>query len=172
MNTRIDAKHKARRPRHRHTGQLILATDKLRNQFGRQILLADILGVMRGEMIPRQTERTDPQLRPKVHLTVRIEDGVTCGRGAADGIVIEGGGGGGRGGQFLEGGTAGGASGRGCGVVGGGVEGADGSDASCGFETGGGPAVEGEAGSGCFFRVVYPVLLLHCCDGVIGFVSI
>lgn len=109
-------------------------------------------------MIPRQAERTDPELRPEVDLAERVEDGVAGGRGAADGVVLEGGGRGGRGGQFLEGG----------------VEGADGSDASSGFETGGGPAVEGEAGSGRFFRVGYvPVLLLHivcccCCCYVVG----
>lgn len=162
MNTRIHTKQKTRRTRHRHARQLVLATHKLRNQLGRQIRLADILGVMRRKVIARQTKRTHPQLGAEVDLAVRIEDGVTSGRGAADGVVLEGRGGGGGGGQLFEGG----------------VERADGGDAAGGFEAGGGPAVEGEAGAGRFFGVGYvPVLFLHrgglvwfglVCEGGVG----
>ena len=145
MNTGVHTKQKAGRACHGHTRQLVLAADKLRNQLGRQIRLADILGVMRREVIPRQTEGTHPQLGAKVDLAVGIEDGVTRGGGAANGIVLQRGGRRGGGGKLLEG--------R--------VQRAYGGHAAGGFEPRGGPAVEGQAGSRCFFSVRHvPVLLL------------
>lgn len=72
---------------------------------------------------------------------------MTCRGGTADGVVLECRWGRGGGGKLFEGG----------------VECSYGGDAAGGFEAGGGPAVEGEAGAGCFFGVVYvPVLFLHC----------
>ena len=70
---------------------------------------------------------------------------MTRGGRASDGIVLEGGGRRARGGQLFERRD----------------EGADGGDAAGGFEAGGGPAVEGEAGAAGFFGGGYVPVFVH-----------
>ena len=146
MRAGINAKYKRRGTRRRNTRQFVLAATELRNELRRQIRLANVLRIMRWEMIPRQAKGTDPQFGPKIDLTVGIQDCMASGGGAADGVVLQCRGWGAVGWEFFEGG----------------VERADGSDAAGGFEAGGRPAMEGEAGAGGFLGVAHvPVFSLH-----------
>ena len=146
MHTSVNAEYKRRRTRGWNAGQFVLARGKLGNQFGGEIRLADILGIVRWKMIPRQAKWTDPQLGTVVYLTIGIQHRMASGGGASNGIVLKGGRGSAVGRELFEGG----------------VERADGGDAAGGFEAGGRPTVEGEAGSAGLFRVSdVPVLALH-----------
>mmetsp|Transcript_22641 Transcript_22641/g.70877 ORF Transcript_22641/g.70877 Transcript_22641/m.70877 type:complete len:374 (+) Transcript_22641:1469-2590(+) len=58
--------------------ELVLDRGELRNELGRQICLRDVLSVVGREVVPAQAERTGPQLRPVVHLTVRIQQGAAA----------------------------------------------------------------------------------------------
>lgn len=146
MRAGVDAEHEGRGTRGRDAGEFVLARGELRDQFGGQVRLADVLGVVRGEMIPREAEGTDPQFGSIVDLTVGVQDRMAGGGGAADGVVLESRGRGAVGWELFEGG----------------VQGADGGHASGGFEAGGGPNVEGEAGARGFFGVGHvPVITLH-----------
>lgn len=142
----IDAEDEGRRTRGRNAGKFVFARCELRDQFCGQVRLADVLGVVRGEMIPRQAEWADPQLGSIVDLAVGVQDRMAGGGGAADGVVLEGRGWGAVGRELFEGS----------------VEGADGGDASRGFEARGGPNVEREASACGFFGVGHvPVIALH-----------
>jgi len=148
MTADIHHEQKRRRTRIRNTRQLILR--RWKHQLRRQILLVDILRVQRGEVVPAGAKGADPEFGAEIHLAVRVEDGLACDGGAADRFVGEGGGWGGCGGEFGDGGD----------------EGAEGGGEACGFEAGGGPGVEGEAGSVGLFEGGYvPPLILHfgCC---------
>ena len=87
---RVDAEQEGRRSGRRDAGKLVLARGVLRDELGGEVGLADVLAVVRGEVIPREAERTNPKLGAEVHLAVRVEDGVARGRAAADGVVLEG----------------------------------------------------------------------------------
>lgn len=108
-------------------GQLILTSRVLRNELSGQVGLADILCIVRREVITRQTERTGPQLRHEIHLTVRIEHGATLVAHASDGLVLEG--------------NLGHIVGRY--LLKRGVEAAQRRHAACSFDTAAGPALEG-----------------------------
>ena len=48
--------------------ELVLDSGELRNEFGRQIMLADVLRIVRGEVVALHAEGARPELGAVVHL--------------------------------------------------------------------------------------------------------
>ena len=67
--------------------QLVLERRVCRDELSRQVLLRDAIGVVRWEVVARQTERTRPELGLVVHLAPRVEDGATVAVLAVDRLV-------------------------------------------------------------------------------------
>mmetsp|Transcript_35940 Transcript_35940/g.83851 ORF Transcript_35940/g.83851 Transcript_35940/m.83851 type:complete len:240 (-) Transcript_35940:9-728(-) len=87
-NAGVHQKEESRRRGGGSGGGLVFARREIRNQFSGQILFANVIRIMLREMISRHTERTAPQLGPKVYLTVRIQHCAT--RVATNRIVRQG----------------------------------------------------------------------------------
>ena len=131
VHARVEAEDEGGRAGVRDARQLVLARRELGHELGGQGHLRSVLGVVRREVIAGEAEGARPQLRAVIDLAVRIQHRVAGGGRAADGIVLQSHGGGAVGRELLEGG----------------VQGADGGDASRRLEAGRRPAVEGEAGT-------------------------
>ncbi len=159
MRANVHHKDEHRRTRvgNARGGEFVFAACELRNQLGGQVLFGDVVGIVRREVIAGVAEGTYPEFGSEVHLAVRIEDGRAGRVGAADGFVREGGGGRRGGGE--------------CGQ--GSVQGADGGDDACGFQTRGRPCVERETDAVRLFpRCYVPPLFLHCGFDSIGLVLV